>query len=516
MCTNGDGAPGSAGEALAVIGTALDFLNGPAGDAVDAAGLGGVLEALAGIDARHAAVRMRFLTRFDANDCHDSDGYQSTASWLAGKTKTTLRQARGEMKQARRMTQAHPALGEAMAAGWLSQAWAASIAGWTGKLPEEARGKADEILLEAAAGGADLDDLKLLAITIEEAWRRENGPDDDGDDDGFDDRFVQLDTTMDGAGRVTGNLTPECAAALQAVLESLGKKRGKEDTRTSAQRFHDALQEGCELLIGAKMVPDRAGADTHVDVHIGLGQLMDLPGAGALEEAWLRAKAGEHGYLAGGDAQAIACDALIVPVVTGAPDWNVIGQMISLVWDAFAHGTPGRDGTGQDDGSDGAGRDGEAAARPPVLSPDVWEALQYALAKLAIGFVSGPGALASVLRTGLLPDPFNTVSVPIDVGYSDHIPEAIRRAVILRDRRCAWPGGCDSRPAKSDVHHTKHKKDGGPTSVSMCGLFCQFHHDICVHRWGWKVELLPDGSVKATSPDGEVLRSHPPPPGQHA
>jgi hypothetical protein len=151
-----------------------------------------------------------------------------------------------------------------------------------------------------------------------------------------------------------------------------------------------------------------------------------------------------------------------------------------------------------------------------VLPAEAWEALQYGLAKLAIGFVSGPGAFASVLRTGLLPEPFNSKSVPIDVGYSDHIPESIRRAVILRDRKCAWPGGCDARPARCDVHHTKHKKDGGPTSVAMCGLLCQYHHDICIHRWGWRVELLPDGTVKATSPDGEVLRSHPPPPGQHA
>src|ERR1700691_4610069 len=437
MCTNGDGAPGSAGEALAVIGTALDFLNGPAGDAVDAAGLGGVLEALGGVDAPHAAVRMRFRTRLDANDCHDSDGYQSTASWLAGKTKTTLRQARGEMKQARRMTQAHPALGEAMAAGWLSQAWAASIAGWTGKLPEEARGKADEILLEAAAGGADLDDLKLLAITIEEAWRRENGPDDDGDDDGFDDRFARLDTTMDGAGRVTGNLTPECAAALQAVLEALGRKRGKEDTRTAGQRFHDALQEGCELLIRAKMVPDGAAADTRVDVHVSLRDLLDLPGAEGLTETWLRARAGEHGYLAGGDARAVACDALIVPVVTGCPDWDAIGQMISLVLGAYGHGP------GSQDGGDGDGDTGR-----PALPPEAWEALQYAIAKLSIGFVSGPGAIASVLRTGLLPQPFSTRSVPLDVGWSDHIPESIRRAVILRDRRCAWPGGCNARPAR--------------------------------------------------------------------
>jgi hypothetical protein len=54
--------------------------------------------------------------------------------------------------------------------------------------------------------------------------------------------------------------------------------------------------EGCELLIRAKMVPDRAGADTRVDVTIPLSDLLGMDGASALEDAWLRARAGEHGY----------------------------------------------------------------------------------------------------------------------------------------------------------------------------------------------------------------------------
>jgi hypothetical protein len=121
-----------------------------------------------------------------------------------------------------------------------------------------------------------------------------------------------------------------------------------------------------------------------------------------------------------------------------------------------------------------------------------------------------------VLRTGLLEAPFNTRSVPLDVGYSATIPEPIRRAVILRDQHCAWPGGCDKRPAACDVHHLRHKKDGGPTSVRDCILLCQFHHDICVHRWGWEIDLLPDGTVIARSPQGQVIRSHSPPPAQAA
>jgi len=111
-------------------------------------------------------------------------------------------------------------------------------------------------------------------------------------------------------------------------------------------------------------------------------------------------------------AEAVSCDALIVPVVTGSPDWAVIAQMVGPVLDAC----------------------GQAAA---ALPPEAWEALQYAMARLAIDFVSGPGALASVLRTGLLPAPCNGKSVPIDVGYPENIPEAIRRAVILRDKHCA-------------------------------------------------------------------------------
>ena len=154
-----------------------------------------------------------------------------------------------------------------------------------------------------------------------------------------------------------------------------------------------------------------------------------------------------------------------------------------------------------------------AQPQPPPLPPGQWQDLQYALARLAISFVSGPGAVASALRRGLLGAPLNGKSVILDVGYADTIPESIRRAVIARDKGCAWPGGCDRRPAACDVHHVKHKKHGGKTSTTDCVMLCQYHHDICVHRLGWEIELLPDGSTRATSPDRQtVLRSHGPPP----
>src|SRR6201986_430599 len=164
----------------------------------------------------------------------------------------------------------------------------------------------------------------MIAAVALEKWRASRP---DGDEDGFDDRYVQVGTTFQGAGVIRGNLTPECAAAVQAVLEALGKKAGSEDPRTEGQRFHDALQQGCELLIRTKMVPDRAGADTHVAVHIPLGQ---RPGAAQAEDPWLRATAGDPGYLTGKDAEAAACDAVAEPVVTGHADMRVIDKIIAL------------------------------------------------------------------------------------------------------------------------------------------------------------------------------------------
>ena len=98
----------------------------------------------------------------------------------------------------------------------------------------------------------------------------------------------------------------------------------------------------------------------------------------------------------------------------------------------------------------------------------------------------------------------------MDIGYSDSVPAHIRRAVALRDQGCAWPR-CRLPASVCDVHHLVHKKDGGKTAVSSCVLLCQFHHDVCIHRWGWQLILHPDGTTEARGPHGQILRSHAPP-----
>jgi hypothetical protein len=484
---DGTGQCGSVREALRLARAGLDYLNAPQASDMDPAAMGEVLTALGDLQGKLAAAHATFLRRFDAANAHDVDGYGSSSAWLAAKGRMTRQDARAAVRQMHQFSE-RPGLHDAVAAGDLSRSWADAIARWTGKLPAELRDETDKILLAAAAAGATLEDLATIAAAAIEHWRSQRpDPEDDFD---FRDRSVRLGLTFGGAGVIRGDLTPECAAALTAVLDALGKRRGAQDDRSEAQRFHDALAEACHLLLRARVVPDRAGADTQVIAHIPICQLRQMPGAAEIEDDWLRARLGEHGdpgtaYLIRTDAEVAACDALTVPVVTGHGDMSAIDKIIAL-----------------------------AAASPNLaeMSPEARQAHRYAIARLALDFVSGPAGLAAALRTGLLEHPFSTPSLPLDIGYADSIPGHIRRAVILRDRHCAWPGGCDRPAAASDVHHIRHKKDGGDTSLHNLGLFCEFHHETCIHRWGWQVTLHPDGTMEARSPDGsQVLRNHAPP-----
>jgi hypothetical protein len=86
------------------------------------------------------------------------------------------------------------------------------------------------------------------------------------------------------------------------------------------------------------MVPDRAGADTQVMAHILFWELRQRPGGSQIEQAWLGAGPGGPGFLAGKDAEAAACDAMIVPVVTGHADMTVIDRIIDLALAALDGG----------------------------------------------------------------------------------------------------------------------------------------------------------------------------------
>ena len=99
------------------------------------------------------------------------------------------------------------------------------------------------------------------------------------------------------------------------------------------------------------------------------------------------------------------CDAQVVPVVTGTTDPDVIDKMINLART-----------TAEAEGEASTAATGQAHARSAALSPQAWRAMRYAMARLAVDLVSGPAGIAAVLRQGLLDKPYNTPSLPLDIG----------------------------------------------------------------------------------------------------
>ncbi len=499
--------PSSVGEALAAVRAGLAYLNQVAAAELPGVEQADCLRGLAKAESAYTAAHARILTAFSASGAHEDDGQQSERAWLKWQTHISMGAAAGAVGWMKRLA-AHPAVAAGLAAGTISPSWARHICTWTGQLPEDGRAGADEILLAAAAGGAVLPDLAALA---EELRRRTAAPDPGGPDgdDGFDERRVRLGVTFGGAGVLDGELTPACAAALQAVLEALGKKGGPEDVRTAPQRRHDALEEACRRLTGAGCLPDRAGQPTHIQLHLTLDQLRDLPGAAGAEAAWTAAQAaraaaeGQPGWLAGRAAQGHACDAAIAPAVTGQVDQAalaaVAAELLAGLRDGCACG--GRAGFG--------GQSGQHQAR---LHPAVLARLHDTLLRHAADILSGPDGLASFLRTRLTAGQFPAVSLPLDAGTpTSLITGSLRRAVTTRDRHCAFPG-CHAPPAACQVHHIHPKSRGGQTALGNLVLLCAFHHLIAVHQWGWTLALHANGTTTAVSPDrSRTLRSHGPP-----
>jgi Domain of unknown function (DUF222)/HNH endonuclease len=509
----GTAEPVSAGQALQMTLTGLSWLARADLASVPVTVQAGCLRELERAASMHLAARARALAAFSAQRGYEEDGQGSSRTWLTWQTRVTRPAASAATGWMRRL-RGHPAIADALGGGEISQSWARQIADWTDQLPAEARQDADLILLAAAAGGADLAGLAELA---EEIRRRTAGPDRDPGD-GFTRRGVWLATTLGGAGALRGDLSARCAAALAAVLESLGKKAGPEDIRTIPERQHDALEEALRRLLAAGCLPDRAGQPVQLQLHLTLDQLLGgigTPGVPAFPPGFGRpapARPGgpggpvPGGPVPGGPAAGPGddCDAALAPIVTGRLDHDLLDRLARrLAPGPRTASRPGQDrcGTGcpGPHGHGGPGPGGELSrgcARELILAH-------------AVALLSGPGALASWLRTGTLPKPAAAVSLPLDIGaVTDLIPAHLRRAIITRDRHCAAPG-CDQPPAACHVHHIVPRSQGGPTSLANCLLLCSFHHLIMIHRWGWQITLNADGTTTATSPHGRTLPGSP-------
>jgi Domain of unknown function (DUF222)/HNH endonuclease len=540
----------SSGHALLALDAGLSWLATADMVALTADEQADCLRALERAESRLTAVRAAVLSAFDTAGGYEADAARGSRSWLRWQTRVTGSAATAAVGWMRRL-RAHPAVVGVLAQGGISASWARQLCDWSDTLPEHNRADADEIMLAAVGDGCELSDIGRLA---EEMYRRCAPADSDPEDENFTTRNVRLTRHFRGHGKLDGDLTPECGAALQAVLDALGQRAGPEDLRSPDQLRHDALQEMCRRLIAAGGLPDRAGQPTQIQLHMTLEQLLGLDGAAEAVAGWPAAGPGWD------------CDASISPIVTGTLDNDLLDQLASQLLDDIHTGTQAGpddrqpatgaqastddsqenivtdpdgtwpDNTGPDNtrcshnrpsdtrpdltGPDGSDPrelvPGEAAARDRDACPvgSCHERAKTAARELIISratrLLCGPAGLAAYLRAQLLPQPAASMSLPLDVGRpTEVVPPHLRRAIITRDRHCAFPG-CDQPPAGCQVHHIVPRSEGGTTSLHNCYLLCTFHHLIAVHTWGWQLRPNPDGTLTASNPY-RTYTSHSPP-----
>ena len=167
---------------------------------------------------------------------------------------------------------------------------------------------------------------------------------------------------------------------------------------------------------------------------------------------------------------------------------------------------------------DGAGRPTVAGERPHLTVTVEADALPVAGSSPAVtsptseldhvGPVSPETARRIACDASMMRVVMSGRSEPLDVGRrTPVVPPAMRRAVIVRDRHCRFPG-CDRPHSWCDAHHVVHWADGGDTAVPNLLLLCRRHHRMVHH--GFRLELL-DGRPVFSRPDGSMLEDRAPP-----
>ncbi|MGW2622277.1 DUF222 domain-containing protein [Micromonospora taraxaci] len=99
----------------------------------------------------------------------------------------------------------------------------------------------------------------------------------------------------------------------------------------------------------------------------------------------------------------------------------------------------------------------------------------------------------------ILPAVLGGAGQVLDVGRQRRlITGPLRRALVLRDGGCAFPG-CDRPPRWCAAHHIHHWADGGPTNLTNAVLLCGHHHRH-IHHTEWTVRLGDNGRPEFVPP----------------
>ncbi|MFB9234884.1 DUF222 domain-containing protein [Plantactinospora siamensis] len=503
---------------------------------LDADELVGSLVGVHGLLRRLAALELSLVREVDGRDLGRAQGAASTAGWLRDRLRVAAGPARRLVSDASWLATgaADPTSGatarsgaadcgadaaggvlhEAVTAGDVSVEQAKIIAAAVGGVRAEAgidladkalhtlladarelepsalRSCADRILQHVAPELAEEADRRALAAAEQRAERR---------------RDLTLSTSPEGWVRLRGVLDAEAGSTLIAALDPLTKPNGPGDDRSPGQRRHDAMAEIARLALRTGELPDSGGEPAQIVVTTSFAALSaQVRVGGPLKRRPSNAGPSRPGRRAGnGPAPANAASE------GSRHAANALPGAAMMLRGATAPPTTTLNRAAAADGLDAsivdAGLAPGALPTTPVQSAGSRHHLDRSRGRFGVGLLdSGLRLSAATVRrlacdAGILPAVLGGQGQVLDVGRQRRLfTGPLRRALVLRDRGCAFPG-CDRPPRRCAGHHIQHWTDGGETALHNAVLLCGYHHRV-VHRGEWTVRLAADGHPEFRPP----------------
>jgi hypothetical protein len=380
-------------------------------------------------------------------------GARDFEDWLSATTRTSRGAARRGLRLARAVQdESVPGLADAVTAGSVSLEHADVLTRLGPTTPARRAVLADPSSPESAAGLL----VKAGRVGVEEfarhvrRWAARIDP--AADEHGHrksEEKVSATWTDQDDVRRLTAILTPEGAATVDAALTAVAGVPAATDRRTTPQRRGGALVEMARLVL-------------------------------------------DHGLAAGSSGG-------FRPHLTVTVPWDTLSTLLTAL-DVGTVTPPGVTAVGPN----GQCQSDEATSGTPAIPSGYEPAVLADGAPIPASVLARLACDAEVSRVV-----FGPASQVLDVGRDQRLyTGAMRRAVVARDRHCAFPG-CDRAPRYGEVHHARHwAAHGGRTSVDNGVLLCWHHHAVVHSRQLTIHRNNVDGRWEFYERDGTHL-SHP-------
>ena len=284
-----------------------------------------------------------------------------------------------------------------------------------------------------------------------------------------------------------GALDPDSGARLKARVSAIANRMWRTDKqqppnqrRTPEQRDIDAL---CAATSQSRR-PDPARTHSHTDGRHHQRAAMSGPRDGDQPHEGDQPQSPQAGSREAGSV-----------VGTGAEEPSTAATATTADTTTVEAGDSATGDRCRDEGEWADFDDGGKRVLPVLRVSTSLDALRDGLHRAGITD-SGETLSAATLRrlacdAEIIPTVLNTKGRVIDVGRrTRHVSEALRCALIARDRGCVWPG-CDAPASRCDAHHVKHWANGGPTNADNLALLCHRHH-ILLHEGGHHLQYRRD------------------------